>query len=152
GTTEERSAGKIDVLKVGPGETIRIVSPGGGGYGDPFQRDPELVRREGGNGLFAPGQAGARYGRGIEPARRDLDASRRRLSGAAAPAPEFSFGREREDYERRLPPGVQDAVAAELAAYSGSYRNFLKEQVYDAIMANGASPLDPVALRERVRE
>ena len=68
------------------------------------------------------------------------------------PGPEFSFGREREDYERRLPSGVQDAIAAELAAYSGSYRNYLKEQVYDALTANGTPPLDPVALRERVRE
>lgn len=74
-----------------------------------------------------------------------------RRSGRAAPESEFSFGRERRDYERRLPPGVQDAVATELAAYSGSYRNFLKEQVYDALTANGASVLDPAALRERVR-
>ena len=103
------------------------------------------------NGFFAAAEAAARYGVVIDDARVDLEATRRR-SGWAAPAPEFSFGREREDYERRLPPGVQDAVAAELAAYSGSYRNFLKEQVYDALTANGASPLDPVALRERVRE
>jgi N-methylhydantoinase B len=152
GTAEERSAGKIDVLKLGPGETLRIVSPGGGGYGDPFQRDPELVRRDVANGFFAAAEAVARYGVVIDDARVDLEATRRRRSGRAAPAPEFSFGREREDYERRLPPGVQDAVAAELAAYSGSYRNFLKEQVYDALTANGASPLNPVALRERVRE
>src|SRR2546428_1092599 len=58
GTAEERSAGKIDVLKVGPGETLRIVSPGGGGYGDPFQRDPELVRRGVADGFFVA--AGAR--------------------------------------------------------------------------------------------
>jgi hypothetical protein len=64
---------------------------------------------------------------------------------------EFSFGREREAYERRLPAGVQDAVAAELASYPGSYRHFLKEQVYDALVVNGAAALDPVALRERVR-
>src|SRR5262249_10537304 len=103
-------------------------------------------------GFWGGGGAGVGSGGAAAPARVDLDATRRRRSGRAAPAPEFSFGREREDYERRLPPGVQDAVAAELTAYSGSYRNFLKEQVYDAIMANGASPLDPVALRERVRE
>jgi hypothetical protein len=104
------------------------------------------------NGFFAAAEAAVRYGVVIDAARVDLDATRRRRSARAAPAPEFSFGREREDYERRLPPGVQDAVAAELAAYSGSYRNFLKEQVYDAIMANGASSLDAVALRERMRE
>ncbi len=27
---------KIDVLKLDPGSTVRILSPGGGGYGDPL--------------------------------------------------------------------------------------------------------------------
>ena len=63
----------------------------------------------------------------------------------------FSFGPEREDYERRLPPGVQDTVAAELIDYPGSYRHFLKERVYDELLANGAIDVDAVALRERVR-
>ncbi|MGH8616833.1 MAG: hydantoinase B/oxoprolinase family protein [Burkholderiales bacterium] len=29
-----------------PGDLLRIVSPGGGGYGDPRERDPALVRRD----------------------------------------------------------------------------------------------------------
>jgi N-methylhydantoinase B len=29
-----------------PGDLLRIVSPGGGGYGDPRQRDPALVQRD----------------------------------------------------------------------------------------------------------
>jgi hypothetical protein len=63
----------------------------------------------------------------------------------------FSYGREREEYERRLPPAVQDVVATELIAYSGSYRHFLKERVYDSLLANGAVELDAVLLRERIR-
>jgi hypothetical protein len=63
----------------------------------------------------------------------------------------FAFGREREEYERRLPPAVQDVVAAELLGYSGSYRHFLKERVYDALLVNGAVDLDVDLLRERVR-
>jgi len=42
-------------------------------------------------------------------------------------------------------------VAAELLGHPGSYRHFLKEQVYAALEANGPADLDPVALRERVR-
>jgi hypothetical protein len=81
----------------------------------------------------------------------DVQATQRRRQGRALTSAEFSFGAEREAYERRLPAPVQDAVAAELASYPGSYRNFLKEQVYDALTANGAVDSDPVALRERVR-
>jgi hypothetical protein len=50
-----------------------------------------------------------------------------------------------------LPPAVQDAVGAELLEFPGSYRHFLKEQVYLALEANGPLELDPVALRERIR-
>src|SRR5262249_56706986 len=82
GTAEERSAGKIDVLKVGPGETLRIVSPGGGGYGDPFQPDPELVRRAVAHPSFSPAEAAPPYGVRIGGARLDLQATRRRRRGA----------------------------------------------------------------------
>jgi N-methylhydantoinase B len=34
-----------DIL-VGPGDQVRVSTPGGGGYGDPLERDPELVARD----------------------------------------------------------------------------------------------------------
>jgi N-methylhydantoinase B len=151
GTPDEHPAGKIDVLELAPGDTLRIVSPGGGGYGDPFERDPALVARDVANGFYTAADAAARFGVVLDGGRVDEDATRRRRAGRVAPTAEFSVGPEREAYERRLPPAVQDAVAAELQAYSGSYRHYLKEQVYDALTASGATALDPVALRERVR-
>jgi N-methylhydantoinase B len=36
--------------------------PGGGGYGDPFARDPALVARDVRYGLIKPDQAEAEYG------------------------------------------------------------------------------------------
>jgi N-methylhydantoinase B len=29
-----------------PGESVTIITPGAGGYGDPRRRDPALVRRD----------------------------------------------------------------------------------------------------------
>ncbi len=66
-------------------------------------------------------------------------------------APAFSFGKEREQYESRFPPALQDAVAAELMTYSASSRHFFKEQVFDVLAAEPLLEDDPVALRERVR-
>jgi N-methylhydantoinase B len=151
GRPDERPGGKIDVLKLAPGETLRIVSPGGGGYGDPFARDPALVRQDVANGFIDAATAADRYGVVLAHGAVDVQATQRRRQGRALTSAEFSFGAEREAYERCLPAEVQDAVAAELASYPGSYRNFLKEQVYDALTANGAVDADPVALRERVR-
>src|SRR5262249_3901309 len=141
-----------DVLKLTPGDVVRIVSPGGGGYGDPFERDTERVRQDVANGFVSAADAAAVYGVVLSDGAVNLDATRRRRSDRApATIAPFSYGREREEYERRLPPAVQDVVATELLAYSGSYRHFLKERVYDALLANGAVDVDAVLLRERVR-
>src|SRR5262249_30508670 len=67
------------------------------------------------------------------------------------PASAFSFGKEREDYESRFPPALQDAVAAELTHYPASSRHFLKEQVFDALAAEPLIADEALALRERVR-
>ena len=43
GRPDERELGKIDVVELNAGDTITILTPGGGGYGDPLERDPEAV-------------------------------------------------------------------------------------------------------------
>jgi 5-oxoprolinase (ATP-hydrolysing) len=40
---EESWPAKFTGKKLGPGETIEIIVPSSGGYGDPLERDPELV-------------------------------------------------------------------------------------------------------------
>jgi N-methylhydantoinase B len=46
GRRNERILRKIDALPVDKGDTVTFMSPGGGGYGDPFKRDPEAVVRD----------------------------------------------------------------------------------------------------------
>jgi N-methylhydantoinase B len=44
------------------GDRLIVEMPGGGGYGDPFARDPALVARDVRYGLIEPAQAEAEYG------------------------------------------------------------------------------------------
>ena len=44
------------------GDTIRVSTPGGGGYGNPFQRDPELVSRDVHRGYYSSEEAHERFG------------------------------------------------------------------------------------------
>ena len=37
------SPSKFTNVRLGPGDRVRLVSPSGGGYGDPLERDPALV-------------------------------------------------------------------------------------------------------------
>src|SRR5579883_3546858 len=43
GTPEEREIGKIDVLELKEGDLLRMITPAGGGFGDPFEREPRQV-------------------------------------------------------------------------------------------------------------
>ena len=45
------------------GDRVRVETPGGGGYGDPRQRDPELVRRDCDMGYYTAEESGQLFGR-----------------------------------------------------------------------------------------
>ncbi|MCK5542389.1 MAG: hydantoinase B/oxoprolinase family protein, partial [Desulfobacterales bacterium] len=56
-----------------PGDRISFVSAGGGGYGDPFERDPEAVKRDVKYGYVSIEKAKQDYGVIIEPGSLKLD-------------------------------------------------------------------------------
>jgi N-methylhydantoinase B len=44
------------------GDRVQVGTPGGGGYGDPVERDRELVRRDVELGYYTPEQATRMFG------------------------------------------------------------------------------------------
>jgi len=62
-----------------PGDRISFISAGGGGYGNPFERDPKAVERDVQYGYVSIEKAKQDYGVIVEPASLtlDLDATRR---------------------------------------------------------------------------
>ncbi|MFL5331726.1 MAG: hydantoinase B/oxoprolinase family protein [Geminicoccaceae bacterium] len=68
GATGRLSLGSGPALKVKglqvvpPGDRLIVEMPGGGGYGNPFERDPTLVARDVRYGLVEPEQAERDYG------------------------------------------------------------------------------------------
>jgi N-methylhydantoinase B len=53
---------KDEDIRVVVGDTITVRTPGGGGYGDPWQRDPLLVVRDVARGYVTAADAQADYG------------------------------------------------------------------------------------------
>ncbi|MGB7406429.1 MAG: hydantoinase B/oxoprolinase family protein [Pacificimonas sp.] len=51
--TEEIVGNKVDTLDVKEGDALDFITWGGGGWGDPYERDPELVLKEIGQGLVS---------------------------------------------------------------------------------------------------
>ena len=54
-------------IKIKPGDTIRVSTPGGGGFGNPYDRDPALVDRDVKRGYYTEDQARELFGVVLAP-------------------------------------------------------------------------------------
>ena len=102
GRPEEKELSRLDRLNLNAGDTVTIMMPGGSGYGDPFERDPEAVMDDLRLGFVT--RAGAKRDFGVVATNKGLDrqatekfrTTRIRQNVRA----EFDFGSEREAWER----------------------------------------------------
>ncbi len=56
-----------DVFELRPGDVLTTVAPGGGGFGDPLERDPALVQQDVVNGFVSASNACDIYGVELDP-------------------------------------------------------------------------------------
>ena len=49
-------------IELAPGDVVRVSTPGGGGYGDPFRREPQKVARDVSRGYYTREQAEQLFG------------------------------------------------------------------------------------------
>jgi N-methylhydantoinase B len=61
-TTIPLHLSKDQGIALSPGDRVEVMTPGGGGYGDPFSRDPALVARDVRRGTYTRDQAAALWG------------------------------------------------------------------------------------------
>src|SRR5581483_4614325 len=96
GKPAQADIGKIDILKLNPGDVVRITAPGGAGYGDPLDRDPELVKTDVENGFVDVKEAEEVYGVKFHQGRVDPAATRALRDGLRnrRSSEEFVFGPE----------------------------------------------------------
>jgi N-methylhydantoinase B len=132
GTEQEQDLRNTDTLRLAPGDVLRVISPGGGGRGDPFARDPAAVLRD------------VRAGRvTIEGARRDYgvviagdavdEAATARLRAAAPARSDFAPGAFRQAHEARWDEAAYDAMLTALATLPVSWRAPVKKMLFAAV-------------------
>jgi N-methylhydantoinase B len=118
GSNHEQDLGKIDVLELKPGDVLRIGTQGGGGFGDPLERDPDRVREDLFNGYISAETARQSYGVVVDGSGKLDRAATITLRAHLArergwrEAPPFSFGSAREHYHTRWPRELHDAVVS----------------------------------------
>ncbi len=68
-------------IPLAPGDRVHVETPGGGGYGAPFDRDPDLVRTDVLLGYYTVAQASELFGVEFDGESIDLPATRARRQG-----------------------------------------------------------------------
>ncbi|WP_198369614.1 hydantoinase B/oxoprolinase family protein [Roseomonas rosulenta] len=83
-TTIPLHLSKDQGIALAPGDRVEVRTPGGGGYGDPFARDPALVARDVRRGYYDATQAAALWGVVIQNGAVDAAATATLRAGRAA--------------------------------------------------------------------
>lgn len=124
--------GNTDTLRLAPGDLLRIVSPGGAGRGDPFQRDPEKVLRDVKAGRVSIEKARQDYGVVIEDGK-IVDDSTSAMRNARPERSGFDPGRMRHDHENRWTEDAYQTLHALLQTLPVSWRAPLKRRLFAAV-------------------
>jgi N-methylhydantoinase B len=136
--------GKRTVYRAAMGEVIRLWGGGGGGFGDPLDRDPAAVAEDVAAGLVSPARARAVYGVVIG----DMAATaalRQRLRAARPPAEEFDFGAARRDWER-CHGRAAEQIAAFLPNLPAGLRRYAQGEIYRHLHRGGPGPYGEAAI------
>ncbi|MGN6768729.1 MAG: hydantoinase B/oxoprolinase family protein [Rhizobiaceae bacterium] len=144
GQPDERELGKIHELKMGKGDTLTLMMPGGGGYGDPFERDPALVLQDVRNGFVGIEAAERDYGVVIREDSVDMAATEAtRSRREQLPRNEqFDFGPDREAWEAVFDDAAMHDINTRLYALPKSRRQMLRRTLFETVvpgLANGHS-------------
>lgn len=133
GTERERDIGIIDILKLEPQDVVHIMTPCGGGYGDPLRRDPEKVLKDVQDEFISLETAETEYGVVIRQERVDAEQTeklRQQLRAKRDQLKPFDLGIEREEYERLWPPIVQDHLSTLLLELPATLRSYFRARIW----------------------
>jgi len=135
GKENEQRIPKLDVLGMSRGDVIKLASSGGGGYGDPTERDPQQVREDVLYGFVTREQAQDSYGVVFVGPHLEIDAKQtkarrdqlRQVRNAESPL--YAYGAEREKHDRIWSPESRKAVVEILAGLSIPARIYAKNLI-----------------------
>lgn len=142
---------KIDALEVSAGDTLRILTPGGGGYGNAFERAPEQVLEDVLDGLVTREGAQRDYGVALAGDEIDHEETARLRVTRRASVELFTLGKEREAYEAGWSQPVWDRFSTLLYDMPPMLRSDARRRLWeylDSRRING-DELTPEIVSER---
>lgn len=165
GTKGERELGKLDMFQPRPGDVVAIMTPGGGGYGDPLRRAPDRVAHDVAQGYVTRDAASRDYGVVLDASgaadASATDALREQIRATRGAPQKFAFGPEREAWEAVFDDAAMCRMAALLLRLNPAARTARRQEIFATVVPDLAQvrhrPLpevmgDPAAARQRLAE
>jgi N-methylhydantoinase B len=143
--------GKRTVYRAGLGEVIRVWGGGGGGFGDPFAREPALVAEDVLAGLISPERAREVYGVVIDAGEIDDAATLHLRDAAGRPRHDFDFGAGRDEWER-IHGEAAEHIAGWLPSLPAGVRRYAQAEAYRRLHAAGPGPYRGAAIAAAIAE
>ena len=143
GRPDERDLRNTDALRLASGDILRVVSPGGGGRGDPFTRDPLAVLRDVRAGLVSLAGAARDYGVAIVDDAIDV-AQTARLRRDPPRRPAVAVGEAQLAHERRWTKEAYAAMHEVLATLPVSWRASAKKRLFAAVRGSERAAVDVI--------
>lgn len=131
GTDGERELGKIDVIHAKKGDLLTIMTPGGGGWGHPFQRPVERVLSDVRRGFVSVACARSQYGVVIDPLSLAVD---HEASTAARRNPVHVVDPLRARWEQVFDDERMTALSAALLKLPAAARHALRADVFERVV------------------
>lgn len=151
GRKDERELGRIDVVEVRAGDTVTVLTPGGGGYGNPLCREPAAVLRDVRLGLVSPRSAETVYGVSIRGDAVDLQATEgfRQARRGSVDEAGFVYGPDRQRWERIFDDEIMRALNDHLLALPAPQRAARRREIFEAVLPDLTPGADVGSLIDR---
>lgn len=130
GTPAAKRLGNIDTATLQPGDILEIRSAGGGGRGNPLEREPARVVQDVVRGYVSVGAASNDYGVVVVDGALDADQTAKLRAGMGASRAFFHYGPERESYEAQWTAEAYDLLTDILSGLPIHWRFFTKTEIF----------------------
>ncbi|CDZ72444.1 N-methylhydantoinase B [Neorhizobium galegae bv. orientalis] len=130
GRDDFQRLGNIDTAILQPGDVLEIRSAGGGGRGDPVEREIWRVAQDVARGYVSSEAAERDYGVVIRDGMVDEAETEKVRAARIAPAGHFHYGPEREGYETQWTPEAYDLLTDLLQGLPIHWRFFTKTEIF----------------------
>jgi N-methylhydantoinase B len=146
GTSDEQELGKIDRIRPRVGDVLTIMTPGGGGYGPAFQRDPGQVLLDVRRGRVSIEGAVRDYGVVINPETEEIDAAATAFERSHVPLDPYNgFGQARALWEQVFDDPSMTEFARLLLEIPTGMRQEIRRNILETV-APGVSTTGPMCL------